>query len=102
MPTSVALSPHLEAFVREQVEAGQYNNVSEVVRDGLRLLQQRQLEDAAKVEALRRAVALGIDAIQQGDFVVLERDGIEALVADIGATALVRSSARRRAAGPGR
>ena len=102
MPTSVALSPHLEAFVREQVEAGQYNNVSEVVRDGLRLLQQRQLEDAAKVEALRRAVALGIDAIQQGDFVVLEPDGIEALVADIGATALVRSSTRRRAAGPGR
>ena len=102
MPTSVALSPHLEAFVRAQVEAGQYNNVSEVVRDGLRLLQQRQQEDAAKLEALRRAVALGVDAIQQGDFVVLERDGIEALVADIGATALERSSARRRAAGPGR
>ena len=35
MPTSVALSPHLEAFVREQVVAGRYNNVSEVVRDGL-------------------------------------------------------------------
>ena len=102
MPTSVALSPHLEAFVREQIEAGQYNNVSEVVRDGLRLLQQRQQEDAAKLEALRRAVALGVAAIKLGDFVVLEPAGIEALVADIGATAVERSSARRRASGPGR
>lgn len=102
MPTSVALSPHLEAFVREQVAAGQYNNVSEVVRDGLRLLQQRQQEDAAKLEALRRAVAQGVAAIKQGDFVALEPDGIEALVADIGAAAVERSSARRPASGQGR
>ncbi len=46
MPTSVALSPRLEAFVRDQVDAGRYNNVSEVVRDGLRLLERRQQEDA--------------------------------------------------------
>ena len=32
MPTSVALSPHFESFIRDQVESGRYNNVSEVVR----------------------------------------------------------------------
>lgn len=41
MPTSVALSSHFESFIREQVETGRYNNVSEVVRAGLRLLVHR-------------------------------------------------------------
>mgnify|MGYP000730549992 CR=1 FL=1 len=36
MPTSVALGPHFEAFIREQVAKGRYNNASEVVRDTLR------------------------------------------------------------------
>jgi antitoxin ParD1/3/4 len=101
MPTSVALSPHLEAFVREQVEAGQYNNVSEVVREGLRLLQRRQQEDAAKLEVLRRAVARGVAAIKRGDFVVVDSVSVEALVAGIGASAVERSSARGRAARKG-
>ena len=58
MPTSIALTPRLEAFVREQVDAGRYNNVSEVVRDALRLLELRQQADEVKLEALRKAVAL--------------------------------------------
>jgi len=39
MPTSVALSPHFETFIRQQVDSGRFNNVSEVVRAGLRLLE---------------------------------------------------------------
>lgn len=60
MPTSVALSPHLESFVRQQVESGRFNNVSEVVRAGLRLLEDQQALQAAKLEALREAVAVGV------------------------------------------
>ena len=60
MPTSVALSPHFEAFVREQVESGRFNNVSEVVRAGLRLLEEREAEQAVKLQALRDAVAAGL------------------------------------------
>jgi antitoxin ParD1/3/4 len=37
--TNVHLTPELERFARECVEGGRYNNVSEVVRSGLRLLQ---------------------------------------------------------------
>ena len=48
MPTSVALGHYFESFVRSQVESGRFNNASEVVRAGLRLLdeseQRRQLE----------------------------------------------------------
>lgn len=60
MPTSVALSPHFETFIRQQVDSGRFNNVSEVVRAGLRLLEEREAEHAAKLQALREAVALGL------------------------------------------
>lgn len=60
MPTSVALSPHFETFIRQQVDSGRFNNVSEVVRAGLRLLEEREAEQAAKLQALREAIALGL------------------------------------------
>ena len=53
MPTSYSLSPHLEHFVREQVESGRYNNASEVVRAGLRLLEDQQKQTGLQLEALR-------------------------------------------------
>ena len=42
MATNVHLTPELEAFARACVEGGMYNNVSEVVRSGLRLLKERE------------------------------------------------------------
>ena len=95
MPTSVALSPYLEAFVREQVETGRYNNVSEVVRDALRLLERRQQEDAVKLEALRRAVAAGVASIDDDEFTIVEQQDIDSVVSGLGATASARSSQRR-------
>ena len=59
MPTSVALSPHFESFVRGQVESGRYNNVSEVVRAGLRLLEDSERQQALQLEALQADVAAG-------------------------------------------
>lgn len=74
MPTSVALTPHFEALTQQLVASGRYNNVSEVVRDGLRLLESRVQEDAAKLKALRDAARLGFDAIDRGDYVALQSD----------------------------
>lgn len=42
MATNVHLTPELERFARECVEGGRFNNVSEVVRSGLRLLQESE------------------------------------------------------------
>lgn len=56
MPTSVALTTHFESFVREQIESGRFNNASEVVRAGLRLLEDQQRH----VEALRDSIAAGL------------------------------------------
>jgi len=60
MPTSVALSPHFETFIRQQVDSGRFNNASEVVRAGLRLLEEREADQTAKLQALREAIAGGL------------------------------------------
>ena len=60
MPTSIALSSHFKDFVRQQVSSGRYNNVSEVVRAGLRLLENHEAEQEAKLQRLREAVAEGM------------------------------------------
>ena len=53
--TSVTLGPHFEKFVGRQVAAGHYGSVSEAVRAGLRLLEEKE----AKLHLLRRALDEG-------------------------------------------
>ncbi len=60
MPTSVALGPHFELFAREQVQSGRFNNVSEVVRAGLRLLEESEQRRQLTPEALRAEIAAGL------------------------------------------
>ena len=62
MPTSVALSPYFEQFIRQQVSSGRFNNASEVVRAGLRLLEEQEAEQSIKLQALRDAIAEGLAA----------------------------------------
>lgn len=59
MPTSVALGNHFETFIREQIQSGRFNNVSEVVRAGLRLLEQQEQRNQLELEALRAEIAAG-------------------------------------------
>jgi len=59
MSTSVALSPHFETFIRNQVESGRYNNVSEVVRAGLRLLKDTERQQAIQLQSLINDIAAG-------------------------------------------
>ena len=70
MPTrNVNLTAHFDRFIDEGVASGRFGNASEVVREGLRLLEQPQNEEQAKLEWLRAAAQEGIDAIERGDYV---------------------------------
>jgi antitoxin ParD1/3/4 len=66
MPTSVALTPYLENFTKQLVSSGRYNNVSEVVRESLRLMEKQQLQDTAKLNALRDAIQVADDDVTAG------------------------------------
>ncbi len=69
MPTrNISLTPEQDAFIEEAVNSGVYQNASEAVRDALRALQQRQREDALKLEALRTQIEGGVDALERGEF----------------------------------
>ncbi|MGB3392123.1 MAG: type II toxin-antitoxin system ParD family antitoxin [Stenotrophomonas sp.] len=71
MPTrNVVITDHQAALVERLVESGRYQNASEVLRDGLRLVEQREADHAAKLQALREAVQLGIDDIEAGRYTV--------------------------------
>jgi len=56
--TSISLGDYFESFVKSQIAEGRYKNASEVVRAGLRLLEERE----NKVRALRNAIQEGIDS----------------------------------------
>ncbi len=72
MPTrNVHLTEHFDSLIAAGIESGQFSNASEVVREGLRLLEQRQQEDKAKIEWLRGAAQEGIAAIERGEYVTL-------------------------------
>lgn len=60
MPTSVALGPHFEKFIHDQIRSGRYNNASEVVRAGLRLLEDQNAHARMQQEELRAAIAAGM------------------------------------------
>lgn len=62
--TSISLGDYFEDFVGNQVSKGRYKNVSEVIRAGLRLLE----DEESKVVALRKAIQEGIDSGIDHDF----------------------------------
>lgn len=55
--TTVSLGHHFESFVKSMLESGRYNNASEVVRDGLRMMEARERRLAMLDAALDRAQA---------------------------------------------
>jgi antitoxin ParD1/3/4 len=71
MPTrNVSLTDELDAYVEQSVQSGHYDSASEVIRAAIRALMQADLEDQAKVEALKVAIQEGFDSgVYEGDVV---------------------------------
>ena len=71
----IFLPPDLESLVKTKVESGLYNSASEVMREALRLLEERDQLDALRREALRRDIQEGIDS---GESSPLDMEAIKA------------------------
>ena len=69
MPTrNVVLTDHQAALLERLVSGGRYQNASEVLREGLRLLESREVEDKLRLKVLREAVREGIADADAGRF----------------------------------
>jgi len=66
---NVVLTEHQEVLIAALVEAGRFQNASEVLRAGLRLVEQQEREYEARIEALRAAAQVGWDDIVAGRYV---------------------------------
>ncbi len=67
MPTrNIVLTETQARFLEQLVSSGRYQNASEVLREGLRLIQQREEEQAARLNVLREAVAIGVADVEAG------------------------------------
>ena len=96
MPTrNISLTREQDAFVDEIVDAGEYQNASEAMRDALRALQQRRAQDALKLEALRAQVALGIAALEHDDVTELGESELERYLANLSPSPAPRKRRKR-------
>lgn len=75
--TSITLGKHWEAFIKEEVESGRYATGSEVIRDGLRALEERKV----KLEALREHLRAGAEQSARGEYV--EDYSMDALIEEL-------------------
>ncbi|HKR86890.1 MAG TPA: type II toxin-antitoxin system ParD family antitoxin [Phenylobacterium sp.] len=85
MPTrNVVLTDHQQEVIETLVQSGRYQNASEVLREGLRLVEQREAEDAAKLAALRAAADAGWRDLEAGRYRDVAEDGLVDYVAELG------------------
>lgn len=72
---NVSLTPQLEKLVKSKVDSGLYGSASEVMREALRLLEERDRRHALRVEELRAEIKKGLDS---GDPTPLDVGAIKA------------------------
>lgn len=75
---NVSLTPQLESYIKQKVDAGMYTSVSEVVREALRLLEERDAIKEMKLAALRRDIQDGVDELDRGEGISLDMDAVKA------------------------
>ena len=81
MPVNVHLTPELETLVQNKVKSGRYNSASEVVREALRLFEERDRIREFQIQELRKKINKGWASLEQGEgvdgeefFTALERE----------------------------
>lgn len=66
---NVNLGPTFDEFIADMLKTGHYQSQSEVVRDGLRLLKEREELKQLRLAELRKQIAVGIASAERGDVV---------------------------------
>ena len=96
---NVSLTPHLEEYVKEKVKSGLYNSSSEVVREALRLMGERDRLRDIRLDELRKDIQIGIDQIERGESTEYTTETLHELFDDIRARGRAKLEARRQKEG---
>ena len=81
---NVSLTPELEDFIQERVKSGRYHSASEVVREALRLLEDRDEVRRLRLDEMRKKIAAGLASLDRGGALPGEKvfDGLESDLSD--------------------
>lgn len=94
MPTrNVVLSDQQQALIESLVQSGRYQNASEVLRDGLRLIEARERHDEARLKALQEAAAQGWEDIEAGRYQDVGDAQLDDFIGQLGRRAAQRAKA---------
>ena len=74
---NVSLTSELENYVKAKVATGMYNSVSEVMREALRLMEERDAMQAVRLEALRQDINKGLDSLEREGSKPLDMEAIK-------------------------
>ena len=85
---NISMTPELERLVADKVKSGMYQTSSEVIREGLRLLRERD----ERLQSLRRDIRAGFEAVERGEFTDYDRSNVQELAVG------VKSRGRKRIA----
>ena len=85
MPTrNVVLTDHHEGVIEGLVSSGRYQNASEVLREGLRLVEAREAVDAARLQAWQSTAKAGLADLDAGRFHDVPDEDLEEFIAELG------------------
>lgn len=74
---NINLTPELEKLVHQKVATGLYNSASEVIREALRLMNERDIMRTVKLEALRKEISMGLTQADNGELAPLDIEQVK-------------------------
>ncbi len=93
---NVSLTPTLEELVQQKVATGLYNSASEVIREALRLLEERDEMRKMKLGMLRKEISVGLDQFERGEVSEYDDQSLNTLATDVKAKGRKRLVARNK------
>ncbi|MBK8267006.1 MAG: type II toxin-antitoxin system ParD family antitoxin [Planctomycetes bacterium] len=93
---NVSLTTKLNQFVKKQIESGRYASASEVVRDGLRLLEDQERVREIRLRELRKEIKKGIVQIDRGDYTVVTKKNMKRFFEEVKEQGRERLAAQSR------
>ncbi len=93
---NVSLTLTLEELVQRKVASGLYSSASEVIREALRLLEERDEMRKIRLETLRNDIAAGLDQLERGEMTEHDDRSLDGLATDIKAEGRKRLSAKQK------